>query len=32
MKSILVTGCTGFIGMHISEKLLKKKIQSYWDR
>ena len=24
MKNILVTGCAGFIGMHISEKLLKK--------
>ena len=39
MKSILVTGCAGFIGMHISEKLLKKKykvigidnINNYYD-
>ena len=24
MKNILVTGCAGFIGMHISKKLLKE--------
>ena len=25
--SILVTGCAGFIGFHISIKLLKKKVK-----
>ncbi len=39
MKNILITGCAGFIGMHISEKLLKNNykvigvdnINNYYD-
>ena len=27
MKNILVTGCAGFIGFNLCEKLLKKKIK-----
>ena len=26
-KNILVTGCAGFIGFHVTKKLLQKKIK-----
>ena len=29
MKKCLITGGCGFIGSHLAEKLIQKKIQSY---